>query len=198
MGECNKSSYSYDSSPILGSTNNIIWTGDEIPCLGICTGDRLTTMQNKIAEKLCEVIGEVDVSELIIPDCLKTAWGTNNPVVYEFIQFLLDQLCEQNTTIVNLSNEFANYNPTITVNYPPCCENVCLDGQTLTISQHFEKVLTCLCNLQSQVDSLQSDNEALTLDVNNLQATVSTLSTTVSTLLTNVTNLQIQVDACCS
>lgn len=202
MKNCSeKSNYFYNSSPILGSTDNIVWNEEDIECLGVCSGSRLTTLQLAIIEKLCEVVGNTDLSGIIIPDCLKTAFGTKDKTVLEFIQFLLDNDCLIKSDIDNLQDQLDNFNPLITVDYPSCCENACLPGETYTISQHFEKVLGCLCYQASRINELESTIASQATAITSLNTQYNQLNTTLSTVVTNLTNLTIKVndieDNCC-
>lgn len=172
--ENNKSSYWYSYSPVKATTNEIIYVGKEVSCIDICTNSRLTTVQEKILDKICELVGATDATVINVPECLKDAWDTQDETILNFIQFLLDQHCvlkEYTDTLPTTSD------PIVTLTY--CCcndNNGCNTEVTLSLSAHIQKVLDCLCALKTQVDELQTDFTALSTQVNGAGGLVSQLA----------------------
>lgn len=50
-------------------SNNIIWDGKDIPCLNLCKGDYISDVIYKMAKRICELLQDVDLSEIDI-DCI--------------------------------------------------------------------------------------------------------------------------------
>lgn len=174
----------------------VTYVGDDIPCLNICNGDLLTEVQNAIATKLCELVRGVDMSSVTIPDCIKVAWGTQDETILNFIQFLLDAHCTQQTLLEGMATAITQADPIFTLTYN-CCGNGCITGAQLTVSNHLQKIIDCLCDTISRVETLENNYATQAAALTALQAQYTTLSTNYASLLIQVTNLQTTVDGCC-
>ena len=169
-----KSSYWYDASPIKSTSNEVLYVGKDVSCIDVCHNSRLTTVQEKILDSICSLLGITDVTSINIPTCLQSAWGTNDETILNFLQFLLDQHCDLKTYTDNLPT---TADPFVTLTY--CC---CDEGQgcntqvTLSLSQHIQKVLNCLCELKTEVSTLQSDFNTLNNQINGAGGLVSQLA----------------------
>jgi hypothetical protein len=201
MSECNTSSNQFNRAPIIGSTSQITWSGADIDCLGICSGDRLTTLQNAIATKLCELSESADVSEIIVPDCLKAAWGTQDETILNFIVFILDQLCSQASTIEDLNTAIENSNPIVTIDLGCCSDNPCVKTGTIKLSEALDSIITCLCDTKTELATLQEyvgnvdTITNLSQFVNTLNSTVNSIQSTVNTLQSDITCIK---NNCCT
>ena len=72
-------------SPV--SSNCVIWQGPNIDCIDLCTGDSISTVVYKLATELCEIMNQLDLTNLDLA-CLKV--GTNPPETFsELIQLLI-------------------------------------------------------------------------------------------------------------
>ena len=49
-----------DVAKSCNNTDDVIYTGEDLPCLGVNTGDTLTEVLQKINEKFCELSGVSD------------------------------------------------------------------------------------------------------------------------------------------
>ena len=169
-----KSSYWYDSSPVKATSNEILYVGKTVDCLDFCDKPRLTTVQEKILDKICELVGITDVTSIHIPTCLVEAWGTSDETILNFLQFLLDQHCSLKSTMDELPT---TNNPFVTISY--CC---CNDGDgcntqvTLTLSEHIQKIVNCLCDLKTEVTTLQESFNTLNNQINGAGGLVSQLA----------------------
>ena len=169
-----KSSYWYDSSPVKATSNEILYVGKTVDCLDFCDKPRLTTVQEKILDKICELVGITDVTSIHIPTCLVEAWGTSDETILNFLQFLLDQHCSLKSTVDELPT---TNDPFVTISY--CC---CNDGDgcntqvTLTLSEHIQKIINCLCDLKTEVTTLQESFEVLNNQINGTGGLVSQLA----------------------
>lgn len=52
----------------LTSSDCVIWQGPNIPCINLCTGDSISDVTYKIAEKLCAIQGAYDLTPLQLSD----------------------------------------------------------------------------------------------------------------------------------
>ena len=46
------------------SSNQVIWQGPDIPCIGLCNKDTVSIVVFKVAEKICEFVDELDLTTL--------------------------------------------------------------------------------------------------------------------------------------
>lgn len=166
------SSYWYDSSPVIGTTSQIVYGGADVYCgtkLVACKGTRLSTMQVDILTRICELEGVTDMTSINIPCSLEVAWTTQDHTILNYIQYLLNNACAQKSIIDGLPT---TNNPNVTITY--CC---CTDGDgcntqvTLTLSEHIQKIIDCLCNYKEEVASTYATQQ----EVTTLHKLVSTL-----------------------
>lgn len=157
----------------------------DIPCLSICEGDSLTAVQEVIITKLCELVGETDMSTVVLPDCFIAAFGSEDKTILNFISFLLETACNQQGEIDALPT---TNNPVVSLQYSCCADNPCITNTTVTLSEHIQNVLTCLCTLKDTVDTLESTVDDLNTQVDSLSTQLNSLNTTVNKIITGITN----------
>lgn len=151
------------------TTSCIEWSGGDIPCLGICDGDTLTELETAIANKVCELVELTDMTEVVIPCELEVAFGTRDQTILNYINYILEIACAQKAAIDVLPT---TNDPVVILNY--CC---CNDGQgcdnsvELSLSEHIQKVLNCLCELRSEFDAFK-------IEVENTYATIEQINET--------------------
>lgn len=157
--------------PDATTTDCVKYVGQDIECLDVCYGDSLTSVQVAILDKLCELVGETNVSSIILPDCLKEAWTTNDPTILNFIQFLLDQHCvlQEQVDALPTTND-----PIITLKYR-CCEDGCVTDFNLKVSEHLQNIINCICRLNDRVQILENSDFATKNDVNDVMTAVDCL-----------------------
>lgn len=150
------------------TTDCIRWVGKDIPCLDICYGDSLTELQNEVAEKLCELVGDVDMSTVVIPACLLSAWDglEQDKTILNLFNFAFQIACQQQATINTLPT---TNNPIITLDYKCCADSPCFESVTVTISTHLQQIINCICALSSKVAELEATTAS---EFNTLQAQV--------------------------
>ncbi len=187
MGECNTNSFNYNFTPIMHTTDSIQWVGDAVECLDVCSGARLTELEAAILEKLCSLVNTVDLDSVVIPTCLTTAWGTKDKDLLTFINFLLDQNCVQQTQIDTNTSNIVSIDPVFTIEYT-CCDDSCIPGTTLKLSQHLEKILLCLCDVKSIALDAQSKAENALIKASSANTVANQAALTAVTASENVTD----------
>jgi hypothetical protein len=148
---CKNCQDSFYNCPDVITSDCVSYQGPEIPCLEICPGMKLTTVQVSIAEKLCELVGATNVSTIVLPPCLVTAWGTRDKTILEFILFLLEESCNLQSQIDTLNTDLSTFEPMVTVDYKCCADSPCVTVGTVTVSEAIQNVLNCLCELKSDL-----------------------------------------------
>lgn len=186
----------YNRCGELLNSDCIIYQGCDIPCLGVLQGDCLTSVQVKIIEQLCVVTGLTDLSTLIIPDCLKMAFGTKDVNILNSIQILLNQVCDNTTNISTINGQLDSLNPLVTVDFACCSTNPCVTNGTVRLSVALENLISCLCiqnskitDLENQLLGYQTQINSLISQYNNLNSSVTSLATQFNTLATSNTDL---------
>lgn len=178
-----KSSYWYDSSPVIGTSNQITWAGGDVYCgttLVACNGTRLTTMQKAILDRICTLEGVIDMTTITFPCSLEVAWNSQDLTILNLIQYLLDNACAQKTTIDSLPT---TNDPFVTIEYC-CCSGVdgCGTSVTVALSTHIQNIITCLCELKTEVTTLTNTISGLATkeQVADLQAQITCLKANIS------------------
>lgn len=73
------------------SSNCVIWQGPDIPCINLCNGDSVSDVVAKLAEKLCTILDQTDISVYDL-SCFNPLCP--NPTDFQaLIQVILDKIC---------------------------------------------------------------------------------------------------------
>mgnify|MGYP003626465617 CR=1 FL=1 len=82
------------------SSNCVVWQGPDLDCIGLCHGDTVSDVIAKMAQILCDLIDQLDISNFDFT-CLLTN-GVVQPLnIQELIQLIIDQLCNTNTEVID-------------------------------------------------------------------------------------------------
>lgn len=153
---CNSCGNSYDRCPDVLSGKCVSYQGAPIPCLKLCTGDSISYVQEQVALKLCELVGLTDMSNVVIPSCLITAWSTNDYTILNLIQTLLNNSCNLQSQIDNINTELSTFDPMITVEWKCCSTAPCYVNPTIKVSEAIQSIIDCICLVKADVSSLTS------------------------------------------
>ena len=155
------------------SSDCVLWQGPNIPCLNLCNGDTVSTVVYKVAEKLCLIKDELDLSDLDL-SCLLTFCSSVGPApttktLSAVLDFIIKKICCLSTQIGQGGGGVAGYTE------PNLALPVCLqytdpaNGQTVTQLVHNQYTLrlaTQFCTLSATVAShtntLASHNTRIT------------------------------------
>lgn len=159
------------------TTDCIQYVGVAIPCLNICTGDTLTSLECTIANTLCTLVGEVNMSSVIIPSCFTTAFITGDITIQNFLQVLLDNACLQQINLTALQVQVSTLDPILNISYPNCGNGSCLScipstcgsGTVVSVSQHITNILNCLCGIYCLLGHLPTGYTSFGCGLGNLQ-----------------------------
>lgn len=139
------------SEPV--SDGCVKYTGEDIPCLGICKGDALYQFEVAIAEKLCATLDGtgINVTSLVL-NCtfLTDLLGTNQGTLAEILQMLADGECSLRALIKGLDD---------TINTPYSFNTSCLSGLGAipTRDDILNAALIKLCSVDSRVSAIEAD-----------------------------------------
>jgi hypothetical protein len=140
------------------SSNCVVWQGPDIPCINLCNGDSVSDVVAKLAEEICTIVDQLDISLIDI-----SCFGALAPEPKDFrdvVQLLIDRIC----------NLEAGSTGGGTVSTGGCPDNClvpvaqCLQyndplGNTVTelaLRDYLILVANRLCTLISQVNTLSS------------------------------------------
>lgn len=73
---------------VTTSSNSVIWQGRDLPCINLCNGDTISDVVYKVAEKLCELMDQFDISNYDIENLMEGKCGPKD--FHEIIQMLID------------------------------------------------------------------------------------------------------------
>ena len=152
MNSYDTSSGGVNYTPFKHTSDEIKWVGEPVPCLNVCRGASITTLEKAILDKLCTLVGEVDMSNVTIPSCFVDAWLNKDKTILLLFEFLLTTACQQAQTIATLPT---TNDPVITLDYKCCADNPCFNSVEVKISEHLQQILDCICALNTRVVDLE-------------------------------------------
>lgn len=152
------------------STNCVVWNGPSITCLDICHGEVLTDVMWAIADKVCKLANDIDVTEMDISCLLDLCTSCpGEKTLKNIIQLLLDNQCKLKDLIdaiivdpvadveLNLNlkclrvfDEFGNEIPQNL--------NQTLQSMVNELCKHTDQILvlqTTVIDLQNQIDNIE-------------------------------------------
>jgi hypothetical protein len=162
--ENSSTTYSRCNPPV--STNCVFYQGKDLTCphdesFAICKRQNMSAVQEEIFNRICQLIGDTDVTEVNIPDCLKDAWDNDDLTILNLFNFILDQQCVLKNSIDAVGTEGLTVDSLITI-YNPCPTNCqCEDIPTVTIKlkDALNDMITCLCNARAQIKDLEAEKK---------------------------------------
>ena len=173
------------------SSNCVIWQGPDIPCIKLCTGDSVSDTVAKLADELCTITDQLNISVLDI-----SCFGAVAPEPGNFadvIQILINKTCLVETVLEN--NGF-DLNPNTSTCPDDCLVSVatCLQpndplGNVITelpLRDYIILIGTRICTIVAEVNTLTSA-------VIDLQNRIATTETEIQNIVNNPTAGQINI-----
>jgi len=191
---CESSSTSYTRCNPPISTNCTFYQGDSKVCnndstFTICKGDSLTSIQQTFFEKICKLIGDVDLSKINVPACLKEAWDNSDPSILNYISFLLEQHCLLKESISNIVESQETLDPLVTICLACCSESNCTGTTTIKLSQALTEIVQCLCNAKAEIETLKTNLITLTESFNTYKSIVDPKLILIDSIILNQTTI---------
>lgn len=152
-------------SPI--SSNCVIWQGPDIPCIKLCKGDTISDVTHKLAEELCNILDQLNVSNYDLSCFNINACGPDD--FNALIQFLIDRICALeniDSTGITATNG--------TVNCPTECfltAAECFGSGTVNLTDYVISIGERICDIITNVEVLKSDVTNLDVRVTILENT---------------------------
>jgi len=195
---CNSSSTTYSRCNPPISSNCTFYKGENKQCetdttFSICNGDNLTSIQALFFDKICALIGKTDISEITIPSCLEAAWNNNDVTILNVFTLLLQNACDLQAQITNVSSELNTVDPVVNICLSCCTEEGDCNGVVnIQLSAALNKIVECICNLKAQVNTLQTQVDVISNSYTGLQDQLTTLTNFNATQV--LLNIQLQQD----
>jgi hypothetical protein len=140
-------------SPI--SSNCVVWQGPTLTCIDLCAGDTISDVVAKLAEELCTLLDQTNVTNYDLT-CLGVA--SCGPKDFQaLIQLLIDKICELNNIPAPAPEKSANGCPDCIVTVAECFRS----GGTTTMQllDYVQMIATKVCSL---IDEIANINTQLT------------------------------------
>jgi hypothetical protein len=138
------------------SSNCVVWQGPALPCLNLCNGDTVSDVVYKVANDLCTIKDELDLTDLDLT-CLVSFCSSTNPApttktLSAVLDFIVRKVCCLNTTVAGITPGTSYTEPNLAL--PTCLQYQNNQGQTVTQLQHSQYSLTLaqkICQLNTTV-----------------------------------------------
>ena len=158
------------------SSNCVIWQGPDIPCLRLCYGDSVSDVVANMAERLCTITDQLDISLLDL-SCFNPIYPTPKDF-QDVMQLILNKIC-------------ALENPTTTPGAAPV--SGCPDDCIITIAPCFQErdfLGNLITTLSLKDYAIKIGNEVCTIitDVASNTAAIAALDTRVTYIEDNCCN----------
>ncbi len=138
-----------NNCPIILPDSCVIYTGEDIPLLGICNGDQLSEVEKVILDKLLSVIDGtgITLADVTLDNCtwLKDQF-TGDKNLSTLLQLLIDSQCTLKELIDALTKE------------PTVFDTLCLSNlpENPTSDDILQEVIRVLCSIKTTVDAIPS------------------------------------------
>jgi len=180
------SSNNFDQGCVPTSSNCIVWQGPNIPCINLCTGDSVTDVVYKMAEKLCQVQSAYDLTNLQLNDLATFCTAIAGPPtgLNKNLLNVLDYIVKK----LDCVNDKVDAIPIVTPVTPdgpitlPTCLQYTAGGQTVTQLSHYNFSILIgsrVCTLEGNVTTIQNQIANIIVSVNNLSGNPTSLPTVV-------------------
>jgi hypothetical protein len=142
----------FDNSPCSPTSSNcVIWSGPDLPCISLCQGDSITDVVEKLATELCTILDTLNINSYDL-DCFNLV-NCAPQTFTDLINFLIVKVCElENIPVTSCSTGSSGCPTDCIVSVAPC---FVVNGQTtMNLTDYVVAIGEKICAI---------------IDVNNLQ-----------------------------
>lgn len=145
------------------SSNQIVWQGPDIPCIGLCNTDTVSTVVYKVAEKICSLNTELDLTTLDLACVIDLCTGCQNDPGFwslkNILQILLTNDCKLKDLIDSLNSAAVTDNQCAIVLDLSCLEDAYVElcgtlPDVLDLNKVLQIIIDTLCTLKDSIDTL--------------------------------------------
>lgn len=152
------------------SSNCVIWSGRNIPCINLCTGDTVTDVIEKLATELCAIIDQLNISNYDL-SCFNISACPPSSFA-ELLQFLIEQICASQG-VSTTGKVLTSGCPDCVVQMAPCFitgtqTTMQLVDYVNLIANRVCSIATTITTMQNQITNLIAVTEDLQFQIDNL------------------------------
>lgn len=141
----------------------VVWNGPAIPCLSICHDDVLTDVVHAVADRVCELVGETDMSTLDL-NCIIDLCDScpTDKSLKSVLQLMLENQCslkELIDDIIAAINSGSSGGGAIVLTLDmKCLEILDAFGNPVEqdVNQTFQSIINELCNHKTRITTLET------------------------------------------
>jgi hypothetical protein len=158
---CENSSTTYTRCNPPVSTNCVFYQGDTKTCphddsFTICKGSNINDVQYAFFEKICEISGKIDVTDINFP-CYEP-WLIKTDAQKTLNALLVDtttKLCQNDTAITVIQTSLPTLDPLVAAPCLPCCASqTCSNSSgTVLLSEALKQLEECICSAKTQASA---------------------------------------------
>src|ERR1035437_9329377 len=151
------------------SSNCVIWTGPDIPCIQLCKGDSISDVTAKLAQQLCDLLTQVNITNF------STALLCFDPIcpvltnLEDLINFIINELC----VIKNLPSPTPSSGcPDCLVTVAPCFQTHTPEGDLVTQMQlvaYAQVIGIQVCTLITDINTINATLIAYNIRITDLE-----------------------------
>jgi hypothetical protein len=166
------------------SSNCVMWQGQDLPCIGLCTGDTVSDVIYKIAEELCDIKDSFGFTDVDLTCLLDICQTTPEPqkTLTNILNLVINKVCCLSDIVAAIDTSVG---AEIEVVLASCFNILNPFGVPLTklpVSEYVYQIGIKLCSIASTVATHTSQITVLQQQVNTL---ISTPAATIPTVTPN-------------
>lgn len=178
-------SSSSDINPCGNGTTSecVTWQGDDIECLGIEKGQLLSVTVKNVADEVCTLMDDLDLSDLDLKCVFDICISCPEPekTVRSVFELLINKVCDIDEIVDTLSTATSTGSDPIIL-MASCFQFTDVDGDLITSLPHStytKRIANQVCQILLDLSSLQDDVQNLENTVNDLQEQINDLDTSI-------------------
>ena len=149
------------------SSNCVIWSGRNLPCINLCTGDTITDVIEKLATELCTIMDQLDITNYDLSCFNITACPPSS--FAELLQFLIEQICASQG-VPTTSKSLSSGCPDCVVTMAPCF--VTGTQTTMQLVDYVNLIANRICSISTAITDTQTQITNLDIRVTALEDAV--------------------------
>jgi hypothetical protein len=160
-----------DNSPCTPTASNcVIWSGPNIPCIKLCTGDTISDVVFKLATELCTLLDQTNVTTYDLA-CFNLA--ACPPTTFDqLIQLLIDKICAlENIDLTTTTTTTSTTSPGKSTTSSALVSDYlltaapCLGGGTIGLVDYVNLIATRLCEIVTEITVINAAINSLDIRV---------------------------------
>jgi hypothetical protein len=158
------------------SSNCVIWQGPDIACINLCNGDSVSDVVAKLAEELCTIADQLNISLLDL-----SCFGAISPTPTDFrgvIQLLINNICNiEDGATGGTGGTQTGCPDNCLVNVASCLQTTDALGNLITelpLRDYLLLIGNRVCTIVSQTNTLSSAVTSLQNSVTNIEQVIAT------------------------